>query len=336
MKCLIQRIQRLLTICAVDNMKYAKTIKLRGVTLFEMLLVLVIITSVILMLITYTTTKTTETKRDRMVMQVTQVLNAALAYYINKSRWPGSLSDLQTDGYLPSGINIINPYGSGFAFANKSDTGVFSVCSDLPATPKNVTNAKIIAGRVPMGFVTIAPCASASGSFATGCTTSCAVVASVNIPGQNLNNARSVNFTGIYHNGACVPAPYCPTNMTAAIIVAPVQVSGTYDGGGAGIVYPLNSFSAYAVGTSASNSKPSTSPGKCTNANDTSAGCDFTDGGPNVAGLLYWRVCLNVVTARGPISGSTWDDTSGTVMAITRCVPSGEPIGSGFTVFRRD
>ena len=36
------------------------------------------------------------------------------------------------------------------------------------------------------------------------------VTAQVTTPGQNLNNARSVNFVGIYHNGACVPVPNCP------------------------------------------------------------------------------------------------------------------------------
>ena len=38
----------------------------------------------------------------------------------------------------------------------------------------------------------------------------CEVVAAVNIPGQNLNNAGAVTFAGLYYHGGCVPVPQCP------------------------------------------------------------------------------------------------------------------------------
>lgn len=319
--------------------------KIKGFTLFEMLLVLVIITSVLLMMMTYMTTKTDESKRDVTVMQYEQILNAGLSYYINHSDWPTTIGTLQTENYLPK--TPTNPWQGTYTFYNNTTTGTFSICSVIGFASGSSTDQRIpaetgiMAGRLPMGYV--APGTTCPGSStppaAAACTAStCLLISTVNIPGQNLNNARSVNFAGLYHNSGCVPAPVCPnpysasntTGMVPTIIVVPVSVSGTYMGNNE--LYPLSSFTAYAVGNgNPSGSPPVAVPVNCTN--NTPTACDFTSGIASPAGL-YWRVCLEVWTDQGKISGINWKDTSGTVMAITRCVPNNEPRGSGFHVFQ--
>jgi type II secretory pathway pseudopilin PulG len=316
--------------------------KFDGVTLLEMLLVLVIISSIILMVITYTNTKTDESKRDVTAMRYEQILNAGLAYYINNSAWPTDIGVLKTNNYLPN-KPIKNAWGQDFVFYQNSTSGTFSVCSSvlgrqLGSSYTSTTQAGIIAGRLPMAYVAPGPCpATATPPPSAVCaSTNCAVISTVNIPGQNLNNARSVNFAGLYHNGGCVPAPVCPSSsMKPAIMVVPVSVSGTYFGNTE--VYPLSSFTAYAVGSPTNvgttiKGDPVATPGACTSAAPSSTvACSITGStGPGI----YWRVCLDVVTENGRISGSNWKASSGTIMAITRCVPTGEPLGSDFNVFQ--
>ncbi len=317
-------------------------IKLHGFTLLEMLLVMVIVASIILMVMTYTTTQVDETKRDVTVKQYEQILNAGLAYYINNSTWPNTINDLINGNYLPN-KTINNPWASGYTFYQDATTGTFSICSTIMGSTfasgghaRNTAarESNIIANQLPMGYVANSCPASASAPAPTPCGgVPCAVISAVNIPGQNLNNARSINFAGVYHNGACVPAPVCPNTMSPTIIVIPVSVSGTYYGQ-SNSTYSLNSFTATAVGDA--NKQPTGTPLTCFSGG--TAACDQTTGGD--AGLptsgKYWRVCLDVVTQLGRIgdAGSTWDASSGIILAITRCVPNNEPSGSGFNVFQ--
>lgn len=336
-------------------MMFNKT-KFDGFTLLEILLVMVIVASIILMLITYTTTKTDETKRDVTVLQYEQILNAGLAYYINNSIWPTDIPTLQTDNYLPNKPTIANAWGQSYTFYNDLTSGTFSICSSITgrqigagptASYTSATHANIIASRLPMAYVASGSCTASMPTAGTCASTTCAVVATVNIPGQNLNNARSINFAGLYHNGACVPAPVCPnpfggsnpSGMKPAIMVVPVSVSGNFYGDNN--VYPLSSFTAYAVGSptasgSISVGDPVGTPSACTTSAPTA--CTGIVGAAGSG--LYWRVCLDVVTEKGRIGSagsvppSVWNLNSGTIMAITRCVPNNEPAGSDFTVFQ--
>lgn len=358
--------------------------KIKGVTLIEILLVLVIITSILMMSITYLTTKTDEQKREKAVMLMQRTLTAALAYYVDYSMWPGCGTagckldgitgwnnlnpTLQDVGYLPK-MYITTPYYS----SNPLDTYIyyqlptqpalsnFYVCITVPASPTSTITAQAIAAALPMGFTTsdlTDACGAALAVNPTPCNMptsgnsarACRVVASVTIPGQNLNNARSLNFAGVYHNGACVPAPTCPLTMTPSIFVAPVSVSGN-DGstGSQTAVFPVSSFTAFVV-PQGSITPPG--PGAPVNpANMPVCTSVLSSGSPTIqpcsagsAGAidpngLYWRVCLDVVTENTRISyanNPNWNANSGSVMAVTRCVPSvptAEPSGSSFDVF---
>lgn len=245
--------------------------KLRnGFTLLEMMLVLVIVSALAVMAVNFSTRKMEELRRDRATMQIQQILNAGLAFYINNGRWPTNLTELQNQGYVaaqttgsggssgsgssgpsPSSPNpIATPWGGTYVAAPTTlanNVNVFQVTLTLPAAMA-AANAKaegsMIAGRVPFGTLD---------------STGYIVTSSVNVPGQNLNNARSVNFAAVYHSGACVPAPTCPSGMTPQIMVIPAAVNGVtdapnctnqYDPSTCSNVnlYSINSFTAFAVG----------------------------------------------------------------------------------------
>ncbi|EKD53792.1 MAG: hypothetical protein ACD_60C00153G0012 [uncultured bacterium] len=363
--------------------------KTKGFTLIEILLVLAISTTFLVLLLNYTTQKSDELRRDKTVFDMQQILNAGLAFYINNSFWPlftatinnplcGTsqwfiLNALQPN-YLPRTLQT-NSYGSSF-FVNCStlaNGGSFYVRS----TANTVANARVIAGRLPLAFITNAAGvatnpptqpAACAGSGSAGCNI---VVASVTIPGQNLSNARSVNFAGIYYNGSCVPAPVCPPGMRPAIFVTPTSVSGIITGdppaecnpsgtgpGGnpadcSGIrTYPISSFVAFARGVNdAGDPAPSTGAGATIQSAPRSCATvqpvalDDCNAPPwsslpatEPAGTRYWRVCLVVMTEAGraypAVDNYSQGKLIGSIMAMTRCVPNNETPSGALNVFQ--
>jgi prepilin-type N-terminal cleavage/methylation domain-containing protein len=325
--------------------------KIRGFTLIEMILVTLIISTILVMVISYTTRRGEEFRRDKAVTQIQQTLNAGLAFYMDNSRWPectptlgcvlepdpASANTLQERGYLPN-VKILNPWGGNIFTSNPTNniTGfsrkLFSVCIQIPPSEVAATTAGLIAAQLPMGVATADLTCNDETDLTTPCTDPtlpCNVISSVNIPGLNINNARSVNFTGIYRNGACVPAPECPHGMAPEIIVAPTQVNGMNNGlvGGSAEVFPISSFTATAKGPISPN------PEVCTDTRREDCSANLGTGIPSPNGN-YWRVCLIIETTQGKLQGSGWQKESGSVMAMTRCVPTGEPAGSDFDVFQ--
>jgi hypothetical protein len=291
-------------------------------------------------------------------MQVEQLLNAGLAYYTNFGSWPAGLNDLQ-GSFLPSGT-IQNAWGQNFTVsANTTNTTApgsqFSVCTTIVGK-QAFTAATIIAGRLPMALA-IDGTVNCPTSITTACTknsTTCTIVSSVNIPGQNLNNARSINFAGLYHSGACVAAPSCPLNMVPTIFLTPVSLSGMNDDASSN-VYPISSFSTYARGTTPPSSSPPSassppppgaSPYNCDGTATQSCGLPAT--------AKYWRACVRIVTQKGVVTSRgnlvsfgvsvwwggnrTWARDAALILALTRCMPANESTipavsGSGFDVF---
>src|SRR5580704_3955793 len=111
-------------------MKMMKRQAKKGFTLIEMLLVLVIVSSLIYMLFGYVQQKTMQMRIDRTSLQMQQILNAGLSYYVGNGKWPVSVGTaynltanpsagtnlLQTNGYLPKGVTIASPFGGGNYF----------------------------------------------------------------------------------------------------------------------------------------------------------------------------------------------------------------------------
>lgn len=349
--------------------------KLKGFTLLEMLLVLVIAASILAMLLTYTTQKSDQVRQDRTTAQMQQILNAALSFYNQKGRWPGSVSnpppasnsdtwtfvdttsELISGNYIPPGRSSAqgmtsgwaNPYGVPYwTGINTSNNNFYVTTGVNSATASSAATMKVIAGLLPFGQAVqgtnTRPPASTTACSVGG---TCNIVASVPPPGQNLNNARSLNFGGMYHNGACVPQPTCPTGMTGEIIVAASDVKGVYDQPTctgstpdtctSPTVYPLTSYTAFATGSYPGNSQPAAcSTGGDTNCYSTcsSPGGKCSTSGSVVTGQ-FWRVCLQIVTSKGTVAPTTniWGQLSGSVLVVTRCVPTNEPSGSDFTVW---
>lgn len=332
----------------------------KGFTLVEMLLVLFIISSFIYMGMQYYQQKIQQFAVDKTTAQMQQILNAGLSYYVANGTWPVSIACLRADSGSGCTVPYLSPtvISTPVALGNNNYDVIASNGVGGPVYPnfyvitfihssaanKSTPLATSIAGRLPMSFTTFTPSLNAnsvtSGTACAANSAFCAVVASVNIPGQNLNNASAVNFAGLYHHGGCVPVPSCPvdatgTAMTPQIMVVPASVSGTNDPNSAN-VYPISSFTAYASGA------PAATPPACTNG--TASACAPVSGSAPASGT-YWRVCLQVVTEKGDVALTNTGGSASasypyypwggnvTLMAITRCVINNEPSGSNFSVF---
>lgn len=302
--------------------------KIKGFTLIEMLLALVVAASVVMMIVSYTTQKADELRRDRASMQMQQILNAALSYYVNNSSWPADAvgafpASLQTDGFLPAGT-FNNPWGNGFTVAawtanpaggnyDNTTSPKYGISTTFPTTAE----ATIVAGRLP---------------FAVAAAKT--VTAYVSVPVQKLNNDRSVNFAQVYNSGACVPAPTCPLGMTLTIYVVPVQVYGQYQAPAAGTqtLSPLTGYTAYAIGPGGQAALQACDGSGVETCQETTGTNMPTANNP--AGQ-YYRVCLAVETNLGSVSPTTntWGVAMGSVLAITRCQPGGEQTGTQFNVW---
>lgn len=312
----------------VDNLMNMTKRTQTGFTLLEMILVLAIMASILGLITNYGSQRMNQFRRDRTAAQMQQILNAGLAYYVSNGTWPvvcgtpatlSGSSTLQTSGYLPA-VNITSPYSAGaYTIDCSSTTGLFKVSTVV----SRQSEAQIMSGQLPMVTTAIYN----SGPQYT-------VTAQVNIPGQNLNNARSVNFGSLYHHGACVPAPSCPAGMSPQIIVVPGAIAGVagpptasdgtttnctstvYSSTGSIVTsgsnacrkikyYPIDSFAAYATGPSAATS--AAGPTSCDGLASPPCYQTITSGANNPAnkitdGNKYWRVCLSVYTESGAVS----------------------------------
>lgn len=345
-----------------------------GVTLIEILLVTVIMGSFLYMVGSFIEQKFLQMKFDRTTANMKQVLSAATAYYVANGQWPpnaGDLKCLQGIGascpvaYLP--LTIREPF-KGYNYFITSTAAQFSVLTFIdPGKPKTYGYVLTILGKLPMGY------AIDQSDYATPCNIDsdwCTVIATVPVPPiQDTNSAKAVNYASVYHNGACVPVPGCPSDgtpnsMVASIAVIPTSVTGaqkkplapgapqptcnpTTQVGCSIEAFPISSYSAVATPsakpdgtTSGANSGPYSCKTAST-ATPVPAPCykDYDINGNPVGAPIatgeYWRVCLNIVTTAGAVAPdeNTWGQLTGTVMAITRCIKPGEKTGSKFSVW---
>lgn len=305
-----------------------------GFTLIEILLVLVIISMIIVMGIGYMQQKAQSLRIDKTSLQMQQILNAGMAYYVSHGKWPADLKTLQDERFLPDELN--SPFGNEYKVTEDMNTtpknpNQLYVYTQLPAgmTGLNAVS-QIIAGKLPLGYSAQQPGSPPPQAKLCSDAAPCEyVVGSVNIPGQNLNNATAVNFASLYQHGACVPVPECPvdaggTTMTPQIFAVPASVSGANDAKNPSNVYPISSFTAYATASSKT-------PDPCEQGG-LSTCPDPQHPGKNEK---YWRVCLKIVTERGEIKldQTDWGSKAGTILAITRCAITDEPSGTKFRIF---
>jgi prepilin-type N-terminal cleavage/methylation domain-containing protein len=325
--------------------------KSKGFTLIEMLLVMVIIASVIFMMTNYLQQRTFNMSIDRTSLQMQQILNAGLAYYVANGNWPSctnpqgpynvcelngsnnlqQAANASSSGYLPA-VPITNPWGglpyyygvmpissSGTSTSTTSTPGAFFVYTRLPPLINVPTLAQAIVGQLPLAY-TMTPLSNSITTPAT-CQSklACYIISQVNVPGMNLNNATAINFAGVYHHGACVPAPKCPQGLSPQIFVVPLSVSGLSNVLNPNLAYPISSFGGYVTGyLSGSNTiLPSNTPQSCTSGNPLANGTGnkssyypgTIQGGGAVGScgtgwtstMTGWRVCLQVSTSLGDV-----------------------------------
>lgn len=297
----------------------------KGVTLIETLLVMAIVATVMALYVRYMQQQTLIIRINRAAMQMQQILNAAMIYDLNTGTWPAAVGTLSGSSYISP---MTSPWGNAYTGSNNGKS--FSVVLTIPASV-SAANATVIgtllAGKLPFAVY-------------NGSNT---VTATITLSKQTLNSTTGVNYAGLYNHGACVPVPVCPLsaagNQTAAqVFLIPVSVSGMNDVNSSN-VYPISSYSTYAVG-------PAASPGNCTGATTYSAAyTNCTSANVGAVATNYWRACMTVITERGNVNTT---NTGGvisssppynpwgrdvTMAAFTRCAETSESSGSTFAVY---
>jgi type II secretory pathway pseudopilin PulG len=316
-----------------------------GISLIEMLLVMVVISAFLVMGTSYLQQRATRLQIDKTSAQIQQIINASIAYYIINGAWP-NMTTLVGSHYFtstPKSPWISSNAAVGQYYIGQDPTSLnlyvwTEIDSSKPGAAAGYT--KVIAGELPFAYVANPANAPRSPGLnqppgVSTCTgTPCTVVAYATVPPQNLNKAKAINFGGLYHHGACVPVPSCPvdaggTTMVPSVFIVPTSVSGVSDAVlGSTAVYPISSFTGYATGGTDSN------PPNCDGATDAD-----TPSCPTTTPVSkYWRACVDLVTERGDVSdtGSTGKQSWGqyvTVTALTRCAGANEESGSNFSVF---
>lgn len=252
-------------------------------------------------------------------------------YTIGVGMWSKTLANLPSEPtfYLWAKIDSRSGFG-------RIDIVSQEIANQLPMA--YTTSAQPIAtnpGQLPVspGSVDRPPCTANSNS--------CYVVTGINAPAQVLNRNTSgasgaatspaiVRFAGVYKHGGCVPVPTCPGD-TPRIYVVPTSVSGLSQSNGTvdpNTLYGIVSFSAYATASAPVTTTPASGPAGCNNAAATP--CNPA-GAPE--GTPHWRVCLQVITDQGVVSGTGWGQYVD-LLAFTRCSPAtGELTGSPTSIF---
>lgn len=332
-----------------------------GFTLIEMLLFTVGLAVVLVAVIGYNISQTAQARREKAALQMQQIANAALSYYVNNGNWPLKNTQCNTTytekiaGSADPAYDATQPLvASLYIFPRNSAFGSpFIVWCD-----KNNSNAFYIS----ISSSNASDVNVLTGMFANTTTSGLSTVMKVDVPGQNVYNARGVNAGSIYHSGACVPTPVCPNGMSPQIVIVTSAVNGVANPPAhctnpkdyttcAFITYPVSSYNAYVLGGQSGSSAATLTA--CTNNTIEPCAQDINNAAVQ-SGVNYWRVCLQVATQNQgitiqptntmtpPPAGNcatqdcsyAWGQAMGNIVAFTRCQPAAENSGANFTVWQ--
>src|SRR5579872_1835180 len=138
----------------------------QGFTLIEILLVIVVVSILMVMATGFIQQKTESLRRDKTALQMQQIMNAALTYYVTNGQWPANSNvasnglvdfnhDLIVNNYIPpgQGLNkaLLSPYGTNYYTIADPVTNNFYVLMPfpLPITSTTPASATMIAGVLP-------------------------------------------------------------------------------------------------------------------------------------------------------------------------------------------
>jgi type II secretory pathway pseudopilin PulG len=237
-----------------------KRIKMVGFTLIEILLVLTIITAIVMTGMHYYQQKIIQDRIDKTIVDMQQILTAAMTFYVAKGVWPQGASseiilncltgngaqngtttavcDLPLLPRVPQSLWFATNLGTGavalqdYSVATVANDPKFYVYVQLPlAQYRNGLNtiyAGMIANKMPSGYTSsdtaIPPQFSETNFPCNDTSVTCSAVAAILPPGQTLFNAGSVNYAGAYKHGGCIPAPTCPSDPGGAQLIPQVFV----------------------------------------------------------------------------------------------------------------
>ena len=211
---------------------------------------------------------------DKVAISMQHVLEAAMAFYVDKSKWPNNRScnspgpDQQdfVDNYLPN-KNYQSYYGTDFCWEEAGNTHrLFWVAVQIPEEGDETVNiAKRLASRLPNAITTSDP--DANDPEGNPCTDShCFVRAEITVPGVSSNAVTDMTLAAIgdcrtnqtIHSGTAtcydtsdsgnqkykVEFKACPVGMTPNLRISPNFISFPLSGVG----WVINKMQAYSTG----------------------------------------------------------------------------------------
>lgn len=129
----------------------------RAFTLIELLFVIAIIAVIASLGLSTVTQRAQEAKVEKAALQMQQLLQAGMTYYVDNGCWPGASECSPgvpnfANNYIPTGGNI-NPWGGMYAWGEVGGgiTKMFEV--DSPLSGSATTVVQRIAGMLPNGGV---------------------------------------------------------------------------------------------------------------------------------------------------------------------------------------
>ena len=157
----------------------------RGFTLLEMTVVLIVLTILTSAAIPTLTRVFLNKAEDKISLDINAVEDGALAYFVKNNSWPTSITptgvtpptDLESNGFLPTGWNAVNPFG--YSYTTSTSGSVFTVSTQV------VNGSQVV-------IMNQLPASSYSGNI---------VSSSVPPPGESnsgFGSWQSVNFNTIY------------------------------------------------------------------------------------------------------------------------------------------
>jgi len=158
--------------------------KSKGFTLLEMTIVLAIM-GVLFATASVRFAKNIEIKAaEKTAREMKVIQDAAKAYYVDNSAWPGTIDDLKTGGYLASAWITNNPSGNAYNISTSGSS--FEVSTDLSTDLHGVITANM-------------PQVTTSGDTATS---------TIPIPGSESSSASIPSGAILIFNGAACPSGY--------------------------------------------------------------------------------------------------------------------------------
>jgi len=114
--------------------KHAK----KGFSLLELTVVLIITAILVSAVVPQLVNGYLVKAANKTALDISAIQEASRKFYIDNNSWPASIAALQTDNYLPSSWNALNPFPSNNSYTISSSASVLTVSTAVPVAAQPI------------------------------------------------------------------------------------------------------------------------------------------------------------------------------------------------------